>query len=70
MPTGEDTTEERLLGASFDSETNTATLNRGYETCTWADIAIALADGATIPTEDSKVAVGYVTVSIAAVTNA
>lgn len=58
-------TEERLLGATFDSATNTATLNRGYETCTWADIAINLTDGATVPTEDSKVAVGYISVSIA-----
>ena len=65
MPTGEDTTEERLSGATFDSATNTATLNRGYETSTWADIAINLADGATVPTEDSKVAVGYISVSIA-----
>ena len=64
MPTGEDTTEERLSGATFDSDSNTATLERGFEKVTWADIAIDLADGATVPTEDSKVAVGYISVSI------
>ena len=57
----------RIYKAEFDADNNIATLERGLEDTSYADIAVNLAEGAAVPEEDSKVAVGYITVAIAAV---
>ena len=57
----------RIYKAEFDADNNIATLERGLEDTSYADIAVNLAEGAVVPEEDSKVAVGYITVAIAAV---